>query len=69
MIACSSGEVWRRCFCFGRRCPDTVRTCVRCSRAALACNHGVRFDARSRILFRAHPTSEPRRLNHGHRCV
>ena len=53
MVAYSSGDVWRRCFCFGRRRPGTVRTCVRCSCASLACDRGVRFDARSRAFFPA----------------
>jgi hypothetical protein len=38
MIACSSGEVWRRCFCVRRKRPDTVRTCVRYVSATLARN-------------------------------
>ena len=61
MVACCSGEVWRRCFCFGRKRPDTVRSCVR-SGANLACDRGVRFDARSRAPF---PTLIRRRIPGG----
>ena len=70
MIACSSGEVWRRCFCVRRKRPDTVRTCVRYVSATLACNRSVHFDTRSCVPFPTlTPTWDPRRLNYGHRRV
>jgi hypothetical protein len=51
MAACSSGEVWRRCLCVGRKRADTVRPCAPYGREILARDRGVHFDAPSRVSF------------------